>query len=73
MAPGPGNARLVPSKREGQKVWAAHRPGMIYPLKRWGTSCHECGWKSETLHTYQEASIALTVHLNGMHEGWDEE
>lgn len=67
MAPDPGQS--CPAK----SVWGPSRPGMIYPLKRWGVSCHECDWKSETLHTYQEASIALTVHLNEKHEGWDEE
>lgn len=34
--------------------------------------CSLCGY-TQKLTSYQEASIALTSHLDYRHEGWDEE
>ena len=48
------------------------RPGDINRARGgWRPACHWCGWNGLRL-TYQEASIALTHHLDHEHVGWEE-
>jgi len=45
------------------------RPGAIKSINVFESSCWKCAWRLQTV-TYQEASIALTIHLDHTHEGW---